>query len=238
MTDVTSKLEMSSFQFFLDNLLEPVSLGLYFLLILWHARHDKHPKWKALVVYYFVASLLMWKAAYAYPNLMLYNLLCLLSGIGFGIYFYCTLTSVVKKGIVIAFVVLQAGYYLIDITQAEPPKVFDSLGYVMLSVGVVVMSFLFMHQILTNVTEEPLSWNFNFWFVSSQLFYHLGSFFVFLTYGYFTNKLISSTDYSNEKRLYLSQLWTGHNVLLFLSALVIAGSLLWISFRRKSPSSL
>jgi hypothetical protein len=229
---------MTSFHFFIDNLLEPVSYGLCFLFILWHARHDKHPKWKALIVYYFVASLLMWKAAYAYPNLMLYSLLCLLSGIGIGIYFYYTLKPVVKKGIVIAFIALQAGYYLIDITQAEPPKVFDSLGYVMLSVGVVLMSFLFMHQILTNVTEEPLSWNFDFWFVSSQFFYYLGSFFIFLTYGYFTEKLISSPEYSKDNLFYIRQLWLGHNVLLFLSALVIAGSLLWISFRRKPPSSL
>ncbi|MFN6088909.1 MAG: hypothetical protein ACK47E_09205 [Cyclobacteriaceae bacterium] len=229
---------MTSFHFFIDNLLEPVSYGLCFLFILWHVRHDKHPKWKALIVYYFVASLLMWKAAYAYPNLMLYSLLCLLSGIGIGIYFYYTLKPVVKKGIVIAFIALQAGYYLIDITQAEPPKVFDSLGYVMLSVGVVLMSFLFMHQILTNVTEEPLSWNFDFWFVSSQFFYYLGSFFIFLTYGYFTEKLISSPEYSKDNLFYIRQLWLGHNVLLFLSALVIAGSLLWISFRRKPPSSL
>jgi hypothetical protein len=109
------------------------------------------------------------------------------------------------------------------------------MGFVILSVGVVLMSFLFMHQILTNVTEEPLSWNFDFWFVASQLFYHLGSFFVFLTYGYLTRKLQISNDYSIENRVYLSQLWLGHNVLLFLSALVIAGSLLWIYFRKKSP---
>jgi hypothetical protein len=139
---------------------------------------------------------------------------------------------------VIFFIFLQTCYYLIEIFRAEPPKVFDSLGFVILSVGIVVMSFLFMHQILTNVTEEPLSWNFDFWFVSSQLLYHLGSFFIFLTYGYLTKKLISSPEYSKQNIFYIRQLWVAHNVLLFLSALMIAGSLLWISFRRKSLSSL
>jgi hypothetical protein len=80
--------------------------------------------------------------------------------------------------------------------------------------------------------------NFDFWFVSSQFFYYLGSFFIFLTYGYLTKKLISSPEYSKQNIFYIRQLWVAHNVLLFLSALVIAGSLLWISFRRKSPSSL
>ncbi len=229
---------MTTWQHFFSNLLEPVGYGLCFLLILLLSRYDKRSKWRALLVYYFVASLLMWKAAYAYPNLTLYSLLSLLSSVGLGTYFYYTFTASWKKGIVIFFIFLQAGYYLIEIFQPEPPKAFDSLGFVILSVGIVVMSFLFMHQILTNVTEEPLSWNFDFWFVSSQFFYYLGSFFIFLTYGYFTEKLISSPEYSKDNLFYIRQLWLGHNVLLFLSALMIAGSLLWISFRRKPPSSL
>lgn len=229
---------MTTFQFFLHNFSEPFCYGIFFLLMLWNTRSDKHPKWRALVAYYFIATLLMWKAAYAYPNLTLYNLLCLLSSIGIGTYFYYTFISTLKKRIVIVYVIVQSAYYLTDVFRAEPPKVFDSMGFVILSVGVVLMSFLFMHQILTNVTQEPLSWNFDFWFVSSQLFYHLGSFFVFLTYGYLTRKLQISNDYSIENRVYLSQLWLGHNVLLFLSALFIGVSMLWIFFRKKLPSSL
>ena len=229
---------MTTLEHFFFNLLEPVGYGLYFLLILVLIRFDKRPKWRALLIYYFVASLLMWKAAYAYPNLAIYSLLCLLSSIGLGTFFYYTFKASSKKRIVIFFIFLQTCYYLIEIFRAEPPKAFDSLGFVILSVGIVVMSFLFMHQILTNVTEEPLSLNFDFWFVSSQFFYYLGSFFIFLTYGYLTKKLISSPEYSKQSIFYIRQLWVAHNVLLFLSALMIAGSLLWISFRRKSLSSL
>jgi hypothetical protein len=229
---------MTYFQFFVHNLLEPCSFGLCFLLILVHTRFDKHRKWRALVIFYFIASLLMWKAAYAHPNLVYYSLLCLISSIGISAYFYYTLATKWKKMIVIFFGAVQAGYFLVENLKGTEASAFDSMGFVILSAGVVLMSFMFMHQILTNVTEEPLSWNFDFWFVSSQLFYHLGSFFVFLTYGYLTRKLLFSNDYSIENRMYLSQLWLGHNVLLFLSALVIGGSLLWISFRRKSPSSL
>jgi hypothetical protein len=228
---------MPSFYFFVDNLLEPVSYGLCFLFILWHSRKNKQTKWRALAAFYFIISLIMWKAAYTFPNLMLYSLLCLLSSISIGIYFYYTYHSKLKKAIAIFFGLLQAGYYLFDNLRATQASVLDGMGYVMLSVGVLLMSFMFMHQILTNVTEEPLSWNFDFWFVSSQLFYHLGSFFIFLTYGYLTRRLMSS-DYSAESRLYLGQLWIVHNVLLFLSTLFIGISMLWISFRRKSPSSL
>jgi hypothetical protein len=229
---------MTPFLFFLDSLLEPVSYGLCFLFIFWASRKDKHPKWRVLVAYYLIASLMMWKAAYTYRNLMIYSLLCLLSSIGIGMYFYYTLKSTFKKWVVISFVAVQAVYYLMSNCWVDQVVALDSMGFVILSAGVVLMSFLFMHQILTNVTEEPLSWNFDFWFVSSQLFYHLGSFFVFLTYGYLTRKLQSSNDYSIENRMYLSQLWLGHNVLLFLSALFIGGSMLWIFFRKKLPSSL
>jgi hypothetical protein len=224
---------MTYFQFFVHNLLEPCSYGLCFLCILLHGRLDEHAKWKALIIFYFVASLLMWKAAYTHPNLVHYSVLCLLTSIAIGFYFFYTLTTRLKKAIVIFFGLFQAGYFLVDNLNSAQAVALDSMGYVVLSMGIVLMSFMFMHQILTNVTEEPLSWNFDFWFVSSQLFYHLGSFFVFLTYGYLTRKLLFSNDYSIENRMYLSQLWLGHNVLLFLSALMIAGSLLWISFRKK-----
>ena len=42
------------------------------------------------------------------------------------------------------------------------PSVFDSTGYVILSMGMIVMAFMYMHQVLTHVTEEPLSLNFDF----------------------------------------------------------------------------
>ena len=225
-----------TFHFFISNLLEPISYGLVGLFLLFFIRKYNKMKWKVLMVYYFIAVALQLKAAYSEANIELYSLLSLLTFISMGTYFYYTLLVPWKRRLVIFFCVIQVAYYIRENIFLPGAQVFDSTGYVILSIGVVLMSFMYMHQPLTNVTEEPLSLNFDFWFVSSQLFYHLGSFLIFLTYGYFTQKILSSNLYSYENRIYLSQLWRVHNVLLFLSSLIISVGILWLSFRRRSPS--
>jgi hypothetical protein len=227
-----------AFSFFIDELLEPTAHGLSFLVLLYFIGKNNTVKLKSLTIYFFTATLLVLKAAFSNPNIEIYSFLSLFSCICIGLYFYYTLYAKWKKRVVIFLGVIQAGYYVTGNFLFPSPPVFDSAGYVILSMSVVFMAFMFMHQILTNITEEPLSHSFDFWFVSSQLFYYLGSFFIFLTYGYLTKKLLASNLYSYENRIYLSQLWRVHNVLLFLSALIISVSILWISFRRKSPSLL
>ncbi len=225
-----------SIDYFFRNLLEPFSFGLCFLFFLYHSWKNNKVKWRVLPVYYFLATLLMVKAAYSNPNIEIYSLLSLITSICLGAYFYYTLFLPWKKKLVIMLCMVQSTYYIIGNFIFSPPKILDSTGYVILSISIVVMAFMYMHQILTNVTDEPLSWNLDFWFVSSQLVYYLGSFFIFLTYGYLTQKIMPSGLYSYENRIYITQLWGIHNVLLFLSSLIISAGILWISFRRRSQS--
>ena len=177
----------------------------------------------------------MLKAVYTDPNLELYNLLCLITFVCVGSFYYYTFHSLLKKRLVIILGFFHAGYYVVG-NFYYSPEVFDSTGFVFLSFSMVVLAFMYLQQILTNVTEEPLSHNFSFWFVSGQLVYYLGSFFIFLTYGYFTRKLLTFNEYSIENRIYLSGLWHTHNVLLFLVSLIISGGILWTYYRRKSRS--
>jgi hypothetical protein len=93
---------------------------------------------------------------------------------------------------------------------------------------------MFMHQILANVSEESLSMNFDFWFVSSLLIYNLGAFIIFLTFGYLTRKILPAELYSFENRDLVTAVWGVHNVLLFLSSLLTLASAVWISFHKKS----
>jgi hypothetical protein len=222
--------------YFLRDLLEPFSFGLCFLFLLFFSWKNNKGKWRTLTIYYFLATLLMVKAAFAYPNIEIYSLLILLTSICLATYFYYTLLLSWKKKLVIMFCMIQSSYYILGNFIFTPPKILDSTGYVILSISIVLMAFMYMHQILTNVTDEPLSWNLDFWFVSSQLVYYLGSFFIFLTYGYLTQKILPSGLYSYENRMYISQLWRVHNVLLFLSSLIISAGIIWISFRRRSRS--
>jgi len=223
-----------SFDFFMRNLMESCSYTISFLFLLFYASRNRQAKLRVLTFYFFVAALLMLRAAYAFPNIRLYSMLSLVSAIFLSIYFHETYLMKWKKKVVILIVVGQCAYSLINNFVFAPPVIFDSVGHVLLSTGIVVMAFLFMHQILTNITAEPLSHNFDFWFVSTQLIYHLGAFGIFLTYNYLTKRILPS----GENRNLIRDVWLVHNVLLFLTALLLAGGILWITFRRKSQSFL
>jgi len=227
-----------SFDFFMRNLMESFSYALSFLFLLFYVYRNKQAKLRVLAFYFFVAALLMLRGAYAFPNIMLYSMLSVASAIFLGVYFFDTYLRKWKKRVVILIVIGQCVYFLINNFVFAQPVIFDSAGHVLLSTGIVVMAFLFMHQILTNITEEPLSDNFDFWFVSTQLIYHLGAFGIFLTYGYLTSRILPTGLYSKENRNLISNVWLVHNVLLFLTALLLAAGILWITFRRKSRSSL
>jgi hypothetical protein len=154
-----------------------------------------------------------------------------------GVYFYHTLTSGWKKKLIVICCFLEAGYFINSNLLLQQEPVFDSVGHVLLSAGVMLMVFLFMHQVFSNVKDELLSMNFDFWFVCSQMIYHLGAFAIFLTYNYLTKKILADGFYSPENRILLTKVWGVHNVLLFLSSLITAASVVWIAYHRKSQSS-
>jgi hypothetical protein len=219
--------------------LEPIAYFISSSFIFFHSRKHKQIKVKVLYVYHFLATLLMVNANLDIGrtnNIEIHNILCLITFVSLGLYFYYSLTAPWKKKLVVVFALIGAGHYIITKFLNPSPVMFDSLGQVILSISVLIMVFLFMHQILTNVTEEPLSLNFDFWFVSAQLMYYLAAFFIFLTFQYLTKKVIDN-NYSVEDRKLLTELWGVHNVILFLSSIIIATSVVWIYYRKKSPSS-
>lgn len=222
-------------------LLEPAAYFVFAVFIFLHARRDRRTKTKVLYLYYFVAALLMVRSTvlgmHGEPNIELYSLLFLLTSIALGVYFFHTLEPLWKRVVVVIFSLAEAGYYVSTNLVLTPEPVFDSKGYVMMSTTIVLMSFLYMHQVLANVTEDPLSMNFDFWFVCSQMIYYLGAFAIFLTFDYLTRKILPEQAYSWENRVLLTNLWRVHNVLLFLTALINATGVVWIAFHRKSPSS-
>jgi heme/copper-type cytochrome/quinol oxidase subunit 4 len=218
--------------------MEPLSFLLPGLFLLYYTRIDDRARIKVLVGYYLLGCLLMIKANMFNPlsdNINDYRLMCLLTSLAMSFFFYSCLEDRWQRWTIILFVVVHVGYYLGYYFMDNDPKAFDSLGYVLTSFSIVVMVFFFMYQTLRNVTDEPLSHNFDFWFVTAQMLYHCGSFIVFLTYGYFTKKIQTSNQYTLPNRYLLMQLWNGHNILLLISSLLICTSVVWISWRRKHP---
>jgi hypothetical protein len=196
------------------------------------ALHKPLPKLMLLTAYYFLATLLMIKAILVENNIKLYSLLSALTATAMCIYFFYTLTTQSKKIAVALLYAANMLYFLVS--ELSVTTVFDSGAFVLLSSSVVAMVFMFMHQTLSHVNEQPLSLNFDFWFACAQLVYHVGAFAIFLSNRYLSLMVIA--DNSWESRILFTELWGVHSVLLFLSSLVIAGSVLWIFYRNRSPS--
>jgi hypothetical protein len=170
-------------------------------------------------------------------NIEIYNVLNLITFVFLGAYYYLTVTGALRRKVIIAIAVGGGLYYTgTKILMSDSILLFDSTGQVLLSIGILTMVSFFLQQLWTNVNEEPLSMNFDFWFSSAQLTYYVASFLIFLTYRYLTKKVIDG-NYLYEDRKLLTELWAVHNVILFLSSSIIAGSTLWIRYRNKSASS-
>ena len=218
--------------------IEPLSFLLSGVFLLYYARIDTRARIKVLIGYYLLGCLLMIKANIfdrLGNNIDEYRLMCLLTSLAMSFYFYTSLNGKWQRLTVLLFVAVHVNYFIGYYVMDYDPKAFDSLGYVLTSFSIVVMVFFFMYQTLRNVTDEPLSHNFNFWFVTAQMLYHCGSFIVFLTYGYFTKKIQTAGQYTLANRYLLMQLWNGHNILLLISSLMICTSILWINWRKKHP---
>ncbi len=216
--------------------IEPLSFLLPGLFLLYYARIDTRNRLKILAGYYLLSCLLMIKANIFNPlsdNIEDYRLMCLLTSLAMSFYFYTSLEGKWQRLTVLLFVALHISYYIGYYLTNYDPNAFDSLGYVLTSFSIVVMVFFFMYQTLRNVTDEPLSRNFDFWFVTAQMLYHCGSFIIFLTYGYFTKKIQAAGQYTLPNRYLLMQLWNGHNILLFISSLMICAAILWITWGKK-----
>jgi hypothetical protein len=223
-------------QRFITHILEFSSYLIFFLsLALWTIQ-DKRGIIKVLSGYYLICALLIAKAAmYAGTkgsNIYLYSILCVLSSFCLGAYFYTVLKSQWPRMLVFLICALNGGYYLLANVIQSAPGVFDSLAYVLLAFSIVVLCFAYIIQLMRNVKEEALSMDFDFWFVTSQLIYFIGSFVIFLTFGYLTKKVMEDPSYVGYSRP-LTWLWGLHNVLLFLSSLVATGGILWIFYRKK-----
>ena len=195
-------------------------------------------KYIILCAYYMVASIIMAKASLVTGyNIDLYDFLFLLSSVCLTTFFYLLYSSLTKKIIAIVIGASEACYFVFHDIINSPSPLFDSVAFVILSSGIMIMIFMYIHGLVANISDEPLLSTFDFWFVSGQIIYHLGSFIIFLTFNYLTKKILPAELYSHENRAVLTKLWGVHNVLLFLGSLLTTGGVAWISFHKKSPLS-
>jgi hypothetical protein len=223
-----------SLKYLVSFILEPTAQFLYLAAIsycLWKV--DRSNRFKMIWVYYLIGFLILFKILFTRHNSYLYSLLYVTTSVGFGFYFYTLFESRVKKWFAIFPGLITLVYYLTKtITGGEP--LFPSIGFIISSTGIIILIFIYLYDLMTHVKEDALSRNFDFWFICSQLVYHLGAFGIFLTYNHLTAKILAAEHYSVKNRELLTYLWGVHNVLLFLGSLLTWFGIVWIVSRRRS----
>jgi hypothetical protein len=220
----------------ITNYLEPFCYLLYTVAFILFVKRDRSVNIWVLLIYYIIGLLLMAYASTLVPkqknNVWAYNILFLIGSVCMGIYFKKLLKNRLNQAIVIIFILLQSNYFITRNLVFDKLYVFDSFGYSMVSISIIIFSFMYLYEKFKNIDEIKIYYNSHFWIIAGYLLFYIGGFFIFATYYYLTDKIMPT--YTYEERVLLTNLWGVHNVLLFLSALTTLTGSLWITFRERS----
>lgn len=231
---IAGKKSVQLFSFF-TNLLEPLSFLIYAICFSVRVKNDSAARTKVLFLFYITFTVLMAYASYIVfykgNNNWIYNLSYLPAGICISYYFYKLFRSKEKKNAIKWLAAVNLVYFLIKNTLFSSISGLDSFGYSLLCVTIILIIFMYYHHVMNNITENRITYSFDFWLVSGYLLYFSGCFFIFLTWSYLTVRI--SDTYTDEQRTLLTMLWGVHNILLFLSATITLAGNSWITYRKK-----
>jgi hypothetical protein len=151
-------------------LLEPFTYLISFIAILFFQKKDNKIKYKILAVYYLLGFVIHLCVLFVRPNTQLYSYLYLLTGVSISLYFFFLLKSTEKKWLILLPGFTTILYYLFEeFSVVNGIKLFPSMGYVVVSICLILLAFVYFHQLLTHVNEESLVFNLDFWFVCSLI---------------------------------------------------------------------
>lgn len=225
---------MSISERFVSYFLEGIAYCISFISILVYTiKIDKKTRFRVLNGFLFFVTLAAVKISVhkGVSNSLLYSYIYLLNSLGWCLFFFFLFKDAVRKTISLIPALITASYFFYKVVLSEFDRIFDSVGYVICSIGIVLILFTYFQYLLGNVKSDKLSLNFDFWLACSQLIYHLGAFAIFLTYNHFTIKILD--EYTLENRDILTSLWGVHNSLLFLSSLIVLIGVIWISQKKE-----
>jgi hypothetical protein len=205
-------------RFFLSQTIEPIAFLVYFIAFFFHTKKNSNPRYWVITVYYLFSTIILFRASLRLEgdtsNNLYYNLLYLATSFALPYYYFSLFRTRWKKIVALTVSVITMIYFFSNLDE----RYFDSIGYIISSIGIVVLIFLFLQELMDHVNEEPISNNFDFWYTCIQLVYQLGSFAIFLSYNYFTIRFFAAPD--RETGVMLANLWVIHNLILFIGAWV------------------
>jgi hypothetical protein len=221
----------------LYNFLEPISSLLPLLVLLFYIKKAKASKELLLLfsLYGGLFTLYLTSSFFAYfdiPNNFLYNIVILFSFTLLSIYF-CLIMKSRRVKIAIAAIIMPVFISLFCIYTffLKKDTLFNSVGYTVMSIVIIIYSFLFIWEKFSLLEFENIYDDYRFWVIASFMLYYISSFFIFLSYHYLTSKGLKSL--SQEQIKNIGVLWGLHNIFYFISCLTVSYGLKWKGFRAK-----
>lgn len=218
---------MTPLESFFKNFLEPFSYLIYAIIFFLNFSKDKASEKKVLFIYYLCATILLLIASInamyveQIGNNWLYNIFYLITICVLSYYFYKILNTRRKKVAVILLLMCNLVTFIVsDIIVNNFFKEFNDKIYAICFICIVIYALLYFDQLLRNVTEQNILYQFDFWLVSGYLIYFLGSFIIILFY-----RSVDINDSGN--------VWALQNIILFLSSVITLTGYLRIPFRKK-----
>ncbi len=162
------------------------------------------------------------------PNIVDYDILLATTAVGVGLYFVMIFQTRLLK--IIAAMLCFGGiiHFLFRDVILKSYSSFDSMGFYLVSIYIVILVFIWFRQYLQNIATRSILLNFDFWVVISLFIYHLGAFTIFLSLQALS-KLVSV----RQDNINIGNLWAAQNIFLFLSSLTLIAGVLWTHFLRK-----
>lgn len=219
----------------ITNFLEPLSYFIYLAAFLLYCKNEGNGKTKiALFFYLFAGILLSFASVLAQMgkgNVFIYDYLLLPFSILFFSLYFKQILKAKKQRIALVLFTVNVLSFIFRAIMNNHQVYFDSTGFALLNITVVICCFLFFSQKLNEISESSLFRDFNFWVVCSFLISFSGSFVVLLTYYYLSKKIVLS--YIAPNRHLLTLLWGIPNVLLFVGSLFTLTGIIWIQYHKK-----
>ncbi len=154
-------------------------------------------------------------------NKLLYNIFFLITICFFSFYFKSILFSKIKKAVINILCSVNVILFLLcDIVLRKIYEV-NTIVFAVTFLSIVIYALLYFEQLISNVTELNLLYQFDFWLVSGYLLYFLGGFVIILFYN--------NVETADQRGI----AWSFQNVILFLSSVLSISGSLWIYYRRK-----
>ena len=221
----------------ITNLLEPLSFLSYCLVFALCWRKNKG---KAVVIplfFYLFAGIAMSYCSFLahrqIKNVFIYNYVLLPASLVFySFYFYSIISGLKKRKVIQLLFFINIVVFIFKRFFIKQNEFFDSISFALLGITTVIFCLLFFSQKLAEVSEEPIFTDFNFWVVCSYFISSSGSFLVFLTYYYLTEKIVGNY---NERDIHtLTVLWAIPNILLFAGSCITLTGFAWVQYHKRS----